>query len=143
MAKIVANSSDYKKGFNKHYHAFRSWNRAENTNSRRLILFYCVECGLKFLVMTGAKIYKTENLRDSLKELIESHDIEKLLKKSNFSGKYSFPPFETKYGDMVTVKTYHQLCRYCVEPKTTNDYEKSQIYEEQLIRLATWIEERV
>ncbi len=45
---LRADQRDYKNAFKKHYHAYSNWQGTGSNLSRRLILAYCVECGLKY-----------------------------------------------------------------------------------------------
>ena len=49
--RLQADQRDYKNAFKKHYHAFSNWQATGSNPSKRLILVYCVECGLKYEVM--------------------------------------------------------------------------------------------
>ena len=56
MAKLRANRRNYRKAFTTHANAYDNWNVGSD-NSRRLLLCYCVECGLKCLIMINDSIF--------------------------------------------------------------------------------------
>ena len=53
---LRADQRDYKNAFKKHYHAYSNWQGTGSNLSRRLILAYCVECGLKYEVMKQGQV---------------------------------------------------------------------------------------
>ena len=55
MAKLRADKRNYKKAFTVHANSYDNWNIG-SPYSRRLLLCYCVECGLKCLIMENDKI---------------------------------------------------------------------------------------
>ena len=60
---LRADQRDYKNAFKKHYHAYSNWQGTGSNLSRRLILAYCVECGLKYEVMGRVKIFSHFSLQ--------------------------------------------------------------------------------
>ncbi len=49
---LIADKKDYRKGYKKHYELYkRLKSENSNVNSRRLLLIYCVECGLKYMLL--------------------------------------------------------------------------------------------
>lgn len=55
-----------------------------------MILCYCVECGLKCLVMKNNKLYKVETANEEIKNVLGTHDIRVLLNEVKQAGRYSF-----------------------------------------------------
>lgn len=51
---------------------------------------YCVECGLKCLVMKNNKLYKVETANEEIKNVLGTHDIRVLLNEVKQAGRYSF-----------------------------------------------------
>ena len=49
---LIADQKDYRKGYEKHYQSYKRL-KDENAdiNSRRLLLIYSVECGLKYKLL--------------------------------------------------------------------------------------------
>ena len=68
---ILADKRDYKRGYTKHYNAYQILRKSNNClKSRRLLLVYCVECGLKYKLLdkwkennSRAKMYESQFLR--------------------------------------------------------------------------------
>lgn len=55
---IEADRNDYRRGYRKHYQAYKFLSKNNDCSiSRRLLLVYCVECGLKYrLLKSGGRI---------------------------------------------------------------------------------------
>lgn len=139
---IQAVQQDYKKAFQKHFHAYSHWDKTGSDISKRLILIYCVECGLKCALMQSLQIQKVRDAREEIANALSSHDLQKLIKQLNIAGAYAFPHIQTIHGDVVTLATYHQLCRYSIRPiKAHEPY--IQKYDNQLVDIAGWLKERV
>lgn len=142
---ILADKKDYKQGYKKHYSAYNKLhNMNASINSKRLLLSYCVECGLKYLLLdkwheeNPKKII--ENNGDSRKDVLTSHNLEKILKELIQQGTFKFPQMTTVHQDNITSDSYHQLCRYCIRVKE-NDKDKEIRYEDELRKIAEWIKE--
>lgn len=143
---ILADKRDYANGYKKHYSAYKSLSENNSAiKSRRLLLVYCVECGLKYLLLDKWK----EPVREILKHkegirygIITSHNLEKMLKELGQAGTFRFPQMETVYKDSVAIDSFHQLCRYCIQIQNS-DREKENRYEEELQKLAEWIREGI
>ena len=117
---ILADKRDYRQGYKKHYSAYyKLMETNASINSKRLLLSYCVECGLKYL---------------------QSHNLEKILKELGQLGTFKFPQLITAHQDSITSENYHQLCRYCIRVKD-KDRVKEDKYEIELKKIADWIEE--
>ena len=141
---IRADQRDFQKSYRKHYHTFISCydNSKFSEISRSLILVYCVESGLKYILMKENRISNTAKAGKDLYGLLKSHDFERLLTviprcpKSN----YRFPPFKTKHGDEIRANNYHQMLRYAIQ---SENYEIVQNYNGQLKEIADWLNERM
>ena len=86
MAKLRADRKNYKKAFTTHADAYDKWNIG-SPYSQRLLLCYCVECGLKCLIMQDNNIHKISQADDETVKILGSHDFKVLLKKVNQAGK--------------------------------------------------------
>lgn len=144
---ILADKRDYKRGYQKHLYAYhRLQDPSACISSRRLLLSYCVECGLKYLLLdrwheeNPKKI--VENTSDPRKPVLTSHNLEKILKELGQQGTFKFPHMTTVHQDPITSADYHQLYRYCVSLKE-DDKTKENAYEKELHKIALWIEERM
>lgn len=76
--KLRANQKNYKKAFQRHADTYEKYINVSKS-SRSLILCYCVECGLKCLVMKNNKLYKVETANEEIKNVLGTHDIRVLL----------------------------------------------------------------
>lgn len=65
---ILADKRDYKQGYKTHYTTYKKLQREKsNTNSRRLLLAYSVECGLKYMLLNKWH-------EDTSQRVLESND---------------------------------------------------------------------
>lgn len=141
MAKIRADRKNYKSAFQKHVHSYDNWEKGSDI-SRRLLLCYCVECGLKCLIMQMNRIYRISQADSEIEKVLGTHDFKLLLKAVNKSGIYQFQNFRTEYAETVTAENFHQACRYCIEPGkgemgSVNEFEKT------LRDIAEWLKEEI
>lgn len=144
---IVADKRDYVRGYKKHYSAYKSL--VENgiaEKSRKLLLAYCVECGLKSLLLDkwneNSPKDILENKEDRRNAIIKSHNLEMILKELNQQGVFHFPRIRTVHNDMVSTEEFHQMCRYGIEVES-REKEKEEVYEKELQKVAEWIGEEV
>lgn len=137
MAKLRADRKNYKKAFNTHFQAYNTWKEG-CYNSQRVTICYCVECGLKCLIMKDNKIERIAQANQEIANVLGSHDFRTLLKAVKKSGIYKFKDFQTEYGETVNPENYHQLCRYCVEAKDNASVEE---FENTLKAIAEWLKE--
>ena len=139
MAKLRADKKNFKRAFKKHIHACDNWHSGSD-NSKRVIMCYCVECGLKYLIMEENKIYRTSQAQDDISDILGSHDFRKLLKAVKKSGTYRFEAFQTEFDQTVTAENYHQVCRYCIEEKDKGTVHMEK-YDDTLNEIAEWLKE--
>lgn len=137
MARIQANQKNFKGAYKKHAYTYEKIQDGSDI-TKRLILCYCVECGLKYLIMNENKIFKISQADESLSGILGSHDFRTLLKAIRYAGTYQFKDFQTEYGDTVNTGNYHQLCRYCVDAKNIEDI---RAYDSTLNEIADWLKE--
>ena len=116
MAKIRADQKNYKKAFEKHLNSYLNGENVSDP-SKRLLLAYCVECGLKYRIMEKNRIQRVSQANIELSEVLGTHDMKRMLKELGMTGTYRFKNFTTEYGDNITTENYHQMCRYAIEPK--------------------------
>lgn len=141
MAKLTANRKNYEKAFRKHVYVYENWNN-QSKESHRLLLCYCVECGLKYLIMYNNRLNKMEQANDELSKVLGSHDLKKLLKEVRRAGVYKFENFVTEYGESVRPSDYHQLCRYCILPKR-ECVDKLEQFNSTLEEIKDWLKEEI
>lgn len=137
MARVQANRKNYKGAYKKHAYTYEKL-RDGSDITKRLILCYCVECGLKYLIMEDRKIMKISQADEEIYNILGSHDFRILLKAVKKAGTYQFKNFQTEYGDIVNTENYHQLCRYCIDAKDISNINE---YEKTLNKIAEWLKE--
>lgn len=76
MAKLRADRRNYRKAFTTHANAYDNWNVGSD-NSRRLLLCYCVECGLKCLIMINDRIFEVAQANEETKAVLGSHQFKR------------------------------------------------------------------
>lgn len=142
---LLADKRDYRRGYKKHFELYKRL-RSDNsdTNSRRLLLIYSVECGLKYMLLDKWHEENPKKILDSVdnrkKNILKSHNLEKILKELGQQGNFRFPHLETVHKDVAGVDTYHQLYRYCIQIQEKEKNEEMKA-EESLRSIAYWIGE--
>jgi len=103
--------------------------------SRRMLLFYAVECGGKYQIMIRENCRLFSLLPKEHQGYI--HDIQRILKVIGIEEKCLFPILKSTKGDIITPAHYQEMWRYginCEDAKETGEIiEKSLI--EALARL--------
>ena len=132
---LQADRQDYRNAYNKHWNA---WNNTGSVNSRRLLLTYSVECGLKCALMEKEKVYRVSDAQKEVQEVLGTHDFRKLLKKLRIIGTFTFPTIQTNHNDVVQPGQYHELCRYSIQPKNNDDTDIKE-FEETLKNIGEWL----
>ncbi len=123
----------------------RSWNRQEITAreilkddaARRMLLFYAVECGAKYLYMDKERYryYK----RDISEKNRPGHDIKKLMKKLGLESKCNFINMISNFGETVHPDEYQEMWRYSIDCKDSK--EKGKIIEENMLKALALLHE--
>lgn len=138
---LRADQQDYRQAFRKHCHAYSNWNATGSIISRQLIMIYCIECGLKYLLMRQEGIYQVSDARSDIQSVLQSHDFLLLLKKIGCS-EYHFPAIRTKYNEPINPAAYHQVCRYALAP-LNDSLGRLRQYDAELKRIVEWLKTRV
>ena len=147
MKRIPASTKQLKTAFKKHYFVYK--NICDNTNfepiTKRLILFYSVESGLKYFLLNKIGKNTTDAFRDHPEYgfLIDhGHDLKKMIEIAqigntiNFQLKHTF----SLRGGKIEPEQFHQIWRYGIEVKNSEDEAKS---EDVLKNVANWLEQRI
>lgn len=145
MAKINVKRREYQESFKKHYKVYRSTEFLKENNTRRLILFYSVECGLKCLILkkTGKNTYEElcEYARISNKREICGHNIKAMLKELDLTFTLKSIKLNKNVGaKQIAPKEYNQLWRYGIQTKNERD---EQQVEEVLNKIAEMIRTKI
>ena len=140
---ITADKREYRKGYNMHLSTYKTIDDTHR-NSSRLLLFYSVECGLKYLLMDKWGIASLKEIGEDHEKLnmLSTHNLNIMLKALGQQGMVKFLPFKTCHNDSVDAVTYHQVYRYSVGVQS-KDIQKEQAFEKDLETVSDWIYERM
>lgn len=142
---LLADKRDYRRGYEKHYQLYKRL-KCENAdvNSRRLLLVYSVECGLKYKLLENWNVENPQKILDGndkkKRDILTSHNLEKILKELGQQGNFKFPQLETVHKNIVSSESYHQLYRYCIITRK-NQFDNEKKMEDSLYSIACWIKE--
>lgn len=147
---ILADKKDYKKGYRKHYHTYQLLNSQNGTVlSKRLLLFYSIECGLKYKLLEKWEVVSSGEIREILSDknhpknkILGTHNLRKILKELGQEGEFHFPEIATVHKDKISIEDYHQMQRYGIQTDD-RDIKKEKQLEEVLQQIAVWIEEEM
>lgn len=147
---ILADQRDYKRGYKKHYYTYQLLNsQNSSTLSKRLLLVYSVECGLKYKLLENWDIRSSNEIREILTDqnhprhkILGTHNLRKLIKELGQEGQFDFPQMKTNHKDHVSAEEYHQMKRYGINADD-RDTKKEDKFEEVLQKIADWIQEGI
>lgn len=148
---ILADKNDLKNGYRKHYSAYKILNSRNSkvVISKRLLLAYSVECGLKYKLLDEWKINSAKQIREIYQNkqhpkhaILGSHDLKKIIKELGQEGNFEFPRLKTIHSDNINVEEFHQMQRYGIAPDS-NNISKTEDFEIVLRKIAEWIEEEI
>ncbi|MCI8514685.1 MAG: hypothetical protein HFI93_08720 [Lachnospiraceae bacterium] len=135
--KINITRREFQDSYRRHYKLYRETTGSEK--SRRLLLFYSVECGLKSLLMKdlGKNTYE-EFVKCCGKEKREltGHNISEMMKELNPQREYCLKNITLKRGGSVPPKQFNELWRYGA---ASADGEAEEKAEKTLVKIAEWI----
>ena len=115
---LIADKRDYRKGYKKHYELYkRLKSNNSDINSRRLLLVYSVECGLKYMLL------------DKWRE-----DDEKVEDVDNVVGLESLAHFGEYEDDSVFVRNDRLKCDYeiLLDQRTYSDVIKQRPHQTEV-----------
>lgn len=137
--KVNVTRREFQQSYRNHYKLY--CNTSDCPKTRRLILFYSVECGLKSLILkqTGNNTY--EQLEQYCKtnpgKNLAGHDIRAMLKEVNPQSSFVLRNIRLKHkGSPVPPKKFNELWRYGAE---TEEPQQEEDAEKVLIRIAEWL----
>lgn len=147
---ILADKQDYKKGYRKHYSTYQHLNSQNGTVlSRRLLLVYSIECGLKYKLLEKWEVVSSKEIREILSnkkhpknKILGTHNLRKILKELGQEGEFHFSEISTVHKDKISIEDYHQMQRYGIKADD-KDIEKEKQLEKVLQQIADWIEEEI
>ena len=127
-----------------HYSMYKNTDAAACPRTRRLLLFYSVECGLKSLIMKeiGKNTYEElKKYSEENQKHIHGHDLKAMTQEMGIEHKYPLKRIRlAKEGQDVGSDRYNELWRYGA-PVMDEDEEKRA--EKTLLGIAEWIEQRL
>ena len=97
--------------------------------SRRMLLFYAVECGGKYQIMFKEKCHLFSKLPKKHQGYM--HDIQKILMVLGIEAKCPFPPLKSTKDDIITPAHYQEMWRYGINCE--NAKENGEIIEKSLL----------
>lgn len=141
--RINVTRREFQKSYKNHFKSYKV--ETNNEKTRRLMLFYSVECGLKSLLMkeTGNNTYEelVHYCQDNIgKNNLDGHNIKAILKEVNPRNEFVLKNIELKRGGNVPPHKYNELWRYGAE---TADCKQEESVEKTLVKIAEWIDERL
>lgn len=136
-SRINVKRREFQDGYRRHYKMYKE--TTGNSKSRRLLLFYSVECGLKSLLMKDLGNNTYEEFVQCCgreKKDLTGHNISAMLKKLNPHSSYCLRNIHLKRGGCVPPEKFNELWRYGAE---TEDGDEEEKVEKTLARIAEWI----
>ncbi|MBQ9119304.1 MAG: hypothetical protein IJY09_04490 [Lachnospiraceae bacterium] len=126
-----------------HYLLYKNTQDDLSPRTRRLILFYAVECGLKSLIMKDLgkdnyKDFKTYSENNNLR--IHTHDLKAMTREIGIEHNYPLKRIPLSKGNPVDSARFNELWRYGAEVEDVNDEIET---EKTLQKIAEWIEQRL
>lgn len=135
--RINVKRREFQDSYRRHFKMYKE--TTGNGKTRRLILFYSVECGLKSLLMkeTGNDTYEEfiEYCGNEKKEL-KGHNISAMLKELNPQNEYCLKNIKLKRGGSIPPKQFNELWRYGASVSEEEEEKKA---ERTLNKIAEWI----
>mgnify|MGYP001028682542 FL=1 len=136
-SRINVTRREFQDSYRRHYKMYKQTTGSEK--SRRLLLFYSVECGLKSLLMKdlGKDTYEdfVECCGSEKKELT-GHNVRAMLKKLNPHSSYCLKKIPLKRGGYASPDKFNELWRYGAALADGDEEEKA---EKVLVKIAEWI----
>ena len=139
--RINITRREFQDSYRRHYKMYKQTTGSEK--SRRLLLFYSVECGLKSLLMKdlGKDTYEEfVECCGSEKKKLTGHNISEMLKELNPLSSYCLKRIPLKRGGYAPPEKFNELWRYGAALADGDEEEKA---EKVLAGIAEWIHTRL
>ena len=144
VPKLNIKKTEFLKSFHVKYRLYLDLQNQENyITERRLLLFYCVECGLKVWIMKEQMLNDYNELEKYSKKNqldIAGHNIRNMLKNRGLHEKFRLKDLKTLQGTKVPPKEYNQFWRYDAQ---SGDLELENKMEKVLKNIADYLSERL
>ena len=141
--QINITRSEFQLSWKNHYSLYKRTNSVVSPRTRRLLLFYSVECGLKSLIMKeiGKNTYEElKKYSEDNQKGVHGHDLKAMTKEVGIEHKYPLKGIHLKEGQVVTSERYNELWRYGASVMDVKEEIKT---EKTLQGIAQWIEQRL
>lgn len=144
MAKLDVSINEFRNSYRRHFELYNHGDKEVAIKSRRLLLFYSVECGLKCLILKkiGKSSYNDLQTYNKNKNGdFDGHNIREMEKELGIDRNYIIKRITVKdTGGKIEAKQFNELWRYgvaCVDEDEETKIEKT------LVNLAEYIGKRV
>lgn len=142
--KLNTTRKEFQDSYTEHYKLYKNTDSNLSPKTRRLILFYAVECGLKSLLLKqiGCDTYNDLVVYCSTNpdKKVAGHDIKALIKEVNPRNEYVLKDIHLHDGNRtVRPRQFNELWRY--GPAVANPEEEENA-EKVLGKIAEWIKNR-
>ena len=137
--RLNVKRKEFQDSYRRHYQLYQNTNVSDKT--RRLVLFYSVECGLKSLIMKENGNNTYEEMAKCCDKSVTGHNIKAMLKQINPRNEFILKNISLENsGGSVPPEKFNELWRYGVTVEDTEEEEKA---EKVLIKIAEWINTRL
>jgi hypothetical protein len=144
MAHLLATLQNFEVAFKKHYECYKRFTPNEHKRSKRLLLVYAVENGLKCILLqqigrgNSKELQQHPHYRKYMKH--EGHDIRGMLAWAGTGGIFQIKSLQCKDDQNVDSHSLHQLWRYGLE---TKDNTLEENVEQTLRQIADWVNDKL
>lgn len=135
---------EFQKSYKSHYSLYKNSSSLSSIRTRRLLLFYSVECGLKSLIMKkiGKNTYEElKKYSEENKRYVHGHNLKAMAQEIGIEHQYQLKKIRlSNGGGDVSSERYNELWRYGA---SIEDEDEETTAEITLVRIADWIEKRL
>ena len=143
MGKINVTRREFQQSFRNHYGLYKKSEVSVSPKTRRLLLFYSVECGLKSLILkdigknTYEELYKysEENGKH-----VHGHNLKEMTREVGIEHKYPLKKIRLAAGQDIMSEHFNELWRYGA---SVADEEEELKAEKMLQKIAEYIGQRL
>lgn len=142
--QINITRSEFQRSYKNHYVLYKYGEYSISPKTRRLLLFYSVECGLKSLILKNLGKNSYEELKsysENNQLRVHGHDIKAMVREVGIDHAYPLKKIRLlKEGGAVSVDRFNELWRYGA---AVEDEEEEKKVETTLNEIAKWIGKRL
>jgi hypothetical protein len=135
VSQLCATKNNLKRAFQKHYELYNSLQPNHHQITRRLVLFYAVETGLKYHLLGIIRKSNTDELQMRYNNI--GHNIKRMLQEAQCGGRFKLSEFQTERSQRVDSGKFHQMWRYGIKAQKPDDENKA---ENELKKIAEWLD---